>query len=245
MAILGYKNSSFFTRSFGLEEWLKTRGLAGWLEIATDGLEAPGRQRVAHEIAAHYAEAISAHLAAGEPETSAQATALAELGDPQEAALNFQKNHLTAAEAKQLKWMEWLAAKPFFSFWMPVLDIIPFAGFALLCSNSHWDFNVRLFAIPVLVAYVGARLIPRLLGTRPLPRESFLKGLVLSNLIAIVSLSFGYALIMYMPDHDAFAAVLVIYIWGFSLNPMFRIWNKLRKRGDGRADLPPHQTPAC
>src|SRR5579863_7417708 len=102
MAILGYKNNTVFIRDFGLTEWLKTRGLAGWLEIATDGLEAPARQRIANQIGCHYAEAIHLHLAEGEPECSAQSTALAELGDPQKAALNFRKSHLTEYEARSM-----------------------------------------------------------------------------------------------------------------------------------------------
>src|SRR5580658_3727668 len=140
MAILGYKNNNRAKpiRAFGITEWLETRGLAGWLEIATDGLEASARQRIANEIGVHYAEAVSAHQATGETEHSAQATALAELGDPQEAALNFQKSHLTEFEAKSLNWMERTAGKPLFSFRALPLDVIPLVGFVLLFSRVRW-----------------------------------------------------------------------------------------------------------
>jgi hypothetical protein len=132
MAILGYKKSTQFIRTFGMAEWLKTRGLAGWLEIATDGLEAPAKQRIANEIGAHFDEAVSAHLAAGESESSSRATALAELGDPQAAALSFNKSHLTEFEAKSMKWIEWTAAKPLFTFRSLKLDSMVLLGFALL-----------------------------------------------------------------------------------------------------------------
>jgi hypothetical protein len=244
MAILGYKNYSLCIRDFGLAEWLETHGLNGWLEIATDGLEAPAGQRIANEITAHYNEAVGIHMAAGESELSAQARALAELGDPQEAAANFQKSHLTTSEAKHLKWMEWTAAKPFFSLWTLVLDILPLAGFALLCSHAHWGLRIRLLAIPELVIYAGARFIPRLLSAKALPRRSFLKGLVLSNLLASMALVFAYALIIFMRDYDAFPAIFLMYIWGIFANPNFRIWKKLRKIVDERNELPSRQNTA-
>jgi hypothetical protein len=251
MAILGNKNSTQFIRAFGLAEWLKERGLAGWLEIATDGLEAPAKQRIANEIGVHYAEAVYAHLMAGEPELSAQATALAELGDPQEAALNFKKSHLTESEAKSLKWMEWTAAKPFFSFWALALDGIPLAGIALLFSNVNRSFRLlqeyHIFAGFVLLGYAGGRLIPRLLIARTQPRNSFLKELALSNLITVLALATIVALIFYMRDREkfgAFDAVFIVYIYGSAFNPGFRIWNKLRKIVDAQHEVPPRQTTA-
>jgi hypothetical protein len=38
MAILGYKKI-IWNHQFGMPEWLKKRGLAGWLEVATVGLD--------------------------------------------------------------------------------------------------------------------------------------------------------------------------------------------------------------
>jgi len=249
MAILGYKNSTQFTRAFGLAEWLKKRGLAGWLEIATDGLEAPAKQRIANELGAHYAESVSAHLAAGEAELFAQATALAELGDPQEAALNFKKSHLTEFEAKSLKWMAWTASKPFFSFWALALDGIPLAGIALLFSNVNRNFRLlqeyHIFAGFVLLGYAGGRLIPRLLIARTQPRNSFLRELTLCNLITVVAFALTFALMFYVRDPEkfgAFDAVFIVYIYGSAFNPGFKIWNKLRKMGDERNSLPPNQT---
>jgi hypothetical protein len=236
MAILGYKDSTLFVRSFGMDEWLRTRGLAGWLEIATDGLEDPARQRIAIEIEGHYAEAVNAHLAAGEPELSAQAKAVAELGDPQEAALKFQKNHLTEIEAKWMKSLEWTASKPFFSFWSPLLDGISLAGCALLLSygsrNSRHLFDSYFLAGFLLAGYAGFRLIPRLLYFRARSRNSFRRGLALCGLITTKALFLAYAAFLYMQDRDFWGglnALFIIYVWGFAFNPGFRIWNKLRK----------------
>src|ERR1700722_7748915 len=124
MAILGYNK-------FDLAKWLETRGLAGWLEIATQDLQAPDKQRIAHEIEAHYAEAVSTHMEAGEPELSAQVKALADLGDPRVAARNFNESHLTEPQAKSMQWMGRRAAQPLFCFQMLLWDILPLGGFLL------------------------------------------------------------------------------------------------------------------
>src|SRR5580658_2613790 len=146
MAVLGYDK-------FNLAKWLETRGLAGWLEIATDGLEAPARQRIANEIGVHYAEAVNAHLAAGDAELAAQSTALAELGDPQKAAVNFQKSNLTDSQAKSMQWMERTATKPLFSVRMLPLDLIPLAGLVFVWLPLRQIFSSRLLAVGVLMAY--------------------------------------------------------------------------------------------
>lgn len=249
MAILGYKNSITSIRNCGLAEWLKTRGLAGWLEIATDGLEAPARRRIACEIGSHYSEAVSVHLAEGEPECSAHSTALAELGDPQKAALNFRKSHLTEYEARSMKWMEWTAAKPLFSFWALLLDGIPLGGAALLFSYLHGNprlpVNFRYIVGLVLVAYAGFRLIPRLLCARTLRRNSLLRKLALCELTTQAFVLPAFWLVQLMQVHDGFRvfdAVFVFYLYGYALNPGFRIWKKLRKMDNGQNDLPPSQT---
>jgi hypothetical protein len=245
MAILGYKESVQSIRSFGLPEWLKTRGLAGWLEIATDGLETPARQRIAIEISAHYSEAVSAHLEAGEAEDSAKRTALAELGDPLEAALNFKKSHLTEYEAKRLKWLEWTAAKPLFAMRSLGLDSIPLAGFALLiCNDSHGKLDLNFLGDFLLLAYAGFRLIPRLICARSRPRNLYLKELALSYLLTYAALGFTCASIIWLHDQGAFGAfdsALLLYGYAYAFNPGFRIWNKLRKMRDEGHDLPPCQ----
>jgi hypothetical protein len=248
MAILGYKNSTRFIRSFGLAEWLQTRGLAGWLEIATDGLESPARQRIANEIGTHYDEAVNAHLAAGEFEHSAQATALAELGDPQEASLSFKKSHLTEYEAKSLRWMETTAAKPLFAMRSLGLDSIPLAGFALIIWNApHGKFDFNFLGGFLLLEYGGFRLVPRLICAKSGPRNLFRKELALSYLITYVALAFTFASIIWLQDQSVFGvfdSALLLYGYAYALNPGLRIWNKLRKMGDECDGLPPQQTSA-
>ncbi len=253
MAILGYKtgNRGHPIRAFGMAEWLETRGVAGWLEIATDGLEEPARKRIANEIGTHYAEAVGAHLMAGETEHSAQASALEELGDPVAAALNFKKSHLTEVEARAMKWMERTAAKPLFSLRALPLDLIPFIGVALLFSRGRWIsrplMDSHFFAGLLLVAYTGFRLIPHLLCVRNLPRYSFFKGVALSYFMTTLGITLNFALIFYMQDRNspsAFNAVFICVLYGYKLNPGFQIWIMLRKMGDEQKDLPPCRTPA-
>src|SRR5580704_17555460 len=86
--ILGYQKPS------------QLQGLPRWLEIATEGLIAPAKERIRAEIEAHFSEAVAAHLAEGASETAAQAAALSELGDAEAAAKRFRKQHLTEAEVK-------------------------------------------------------------------------------------------------------------------------------------------------
>jgi hypothetical protein len=251
MAILGYKNSNKFIRDFGLAEWLKTRGLAGWLEIAADQLEAPASQRISSEIGAHYAEAVGVHLAEGEPESSAQSTALAELGDPQKAALNFRKSHLTEREAKSMKSMEWIAAKPFFSFWALLIDGIPLGGVALFFSYLHRNhpflLDFQFLVGLVFLTYVGFRLIPRLLCVLTPRRNCLRRELALCQLTTHVAFVLGVSLVPPLQDHDVFSifnAVFLFFIYGCGFKPVFSIWNKLRKMDDRQNDFPPWQTTA-
>jgi len=80
----------------------RVTSLAEWLEIATDGIAAAGRERITREIEAHFAEAVKAHLAQGESEPVAQINALEELGDAKTAGRRFRKRHLTAQEEQRL-----------------------------------------------------------------------------------------------------------------------------------------------
>jgi hypothetical protein len=247
MAILGYNKSIQFVRAFGLAEWLQTRGLAGWLEIATDGLEAPARQRIANEIGAHYTEAVGVHMAAGESELSAERLAMADLGDPQEAAVNFRRNHLTESEAKSMRWMERTAAKPLFSLRMLPLDGIPAVWLALLFTHAHRYYSPLLdpqfLAGLALVAYAGCRLIPRWLYARNATGNSFLGELAFSCFVTNAALLFTLALIPCLQNNDGVSGFLFL-IYTYQLNPGFRIWRKLRNMCDKRNDLPPWQSTA-
>lgn len=77
--------------------------LPEWLEIASEELAAPAKERIRLEIEAHYAEAAAAHLAEGLSESDARKAALADLGDAKEAARRFSKQHLTERDAKTVE----------------------------------------------------------------------------------------------------------------------------------------------
>ncbi len=229
MAILGYNK-------LDLAKWLEKRRLAGWLEIATDDLEPLAIQRIAHEIETHYAEAVSAHVATGQPEVSAQDTALAELGDPRVAAANFKKTYLTASEAEWMQAWERIAAKPLYLSSMLRWDLMPVAALALLFPHPRWIINCRLLALVVLMAYSVFRLIPRLLCSRILPRSNFRRALALSSSLPLLFLGLYFALFIYahrdvtrgfFDVFDIFLAAYLFYFWSFSRNPGWRIWNKL------------------
>src|ERR1700685_3742524 len=76
------------------------RDLPEWLEMATLTLVPSAQARIRSEIEAHYADAVQSHLSSGSPESTAHATALADLGDPSAAAARFRREHLTVKEAQ-------------------------------------------------------------------------------------------------------------------------------------------------
>jgi hypothetical protein len=79
--------------------------LHAWVRFATIELTAPVKKRFLFEIEERYSEAVSVHLAEGLSEPDALREALAELGDPSEAAKRFRKQHLTLWDADRIKAM--------------------------------------------------------------------------------------------------------------------------------------------
>lgn len=77
--------------------------LPEWLEIATRKLTDVSKDRIRLEIEAHYAEAVEAHRENGLSESTAQTSALAELGDAKAAGKRFRKRHVTERDAQTLK----------------------------------------------------------------------------------------------------------------------------------------------
>ena len=127
----------------------KPASLTEWLEIATDGLAVPGRERVRREIGAHFTQAVKAHLAEGQSEPVAQINALEELGDANTAQRNFRKRHLTKDEEKQLINLRGMARSKF------VLATNLILGFALsiylLWTNSK---DGLLFGVPIFLGFI-------------------------------------------------------------------------------------------
>lgn len=235
MAILGYKKSAA-VRENELAQFLKARGLAGWLELATEGLESTAKCRIAHEIEAHCTEAIADHIAAGQSAQTAQSTALLELGNPLAAAENFQRTYLTVFEARSTWFMEWAASKPFLSFWVLLLDVAPVFAVVFFSVYFHQSFRLRLLALTILVVYLGWRLIPRLLCSRTLPRYALIKRLAFLRFLANIAFTICYSLFMYTIHHDIFSGVflglnLLLALNGGMRSPL-RIWNKVRKMAD-------------
>jgi uncharacterized membrane protein len=229
MAILGDKNSTQAIRSVGLADWLEAHGIEGWLEIATDDLEAAAKKRITEEIEAHYSEAVSAHLTAGLTEGSAQTSALAQLGDPTVAARNFRKRHLTEAQVKAMQRMERTASKPLFSLWMLPFDVlIPLVSIFLICQHRFW-----LVGVYALMAFVGFRLIPRSLCQSNLSHTHFIKELAFCSFLTQVALMVPYGLFLWSIDHRIFwpsaFCLEILFISNIKSNSPLRIWNKLRK----------------
>jgi hypothetical protein len=128
----------------------RVASLAEWLEIATEGLAVPGRQRVRREIGSHFAQAVKAHMAEGESEPVAEINALEELGDAKTARRNFRKRHLTNEEQQQLATLRGMARSKF------VLAANLIIGFALLFdllwTNSK---DGLLFGVPIFLGFIA------------------------------------------------------------------------------------------
>jgi hypothetical protein len=73
-----------------------------WVRLAAIELTEPIKKRFLLEIEAHYSEAVAVHQAEGLSELDACRVALSELGDPNEAAKRYRKQHLTIWEAEKI-----------------------------------------------------------------------------------------------------------------------------------------------
>lgn len=235
MGILGYKKSAA-VREHELAQFLKARGLAGWLELATEGLESTAKRRIAHEIETHYTEAVADHMAAGQSTQAAQSTALSELGDPDVAAENFQRTYLTVSEAKALWLMEWAASKPFLSFWFLPLNVVPVFVAIFISVYYHQNYSLRFLALTVLVEYLCRRLIPRLLYWRTLSRYALLKQLAFVHFLWAVASTLCFTLFVYTITPHVVATVICGLFWLRS-NTSLWVWKKVRKIGD--VNFPP------
>lgn len=232
MAILGYKYSFQSNRTVGLADWLEKRGLPGWLDVATDGLEEAAKERVTREIQAHYAEALNAHMAAGETELSAQTAALAELGDPVDARVEFAKTHLTISDGKWIRRWEQMASNRLFCFRtvsLTLIDLSFFAPVVVLCLPAHTSwFDLQVF-IFWFILFIGFRLVPRMLYSESLPHQVLLKRLGLCNSITMFAWVFSFGLTNYMQSPDFFSASWFI-LYGFVISRRYwYFWKKIRK----------------
>jgi hypothetical protein len=224
VVILGDKNNARYLGQCDLAEWLKSHGIAGWLETATDGLADSAKERVTREIGTHYAEAVSVHMEAGFSENAAKESALAELGNPEKAARNLKKIHLTQSEAKLLRWGEEMASKPLTSFNLFLV--------AILVPGAMLALRPQGLACYICCAGVGTYAILRLAGyyhyKQVLQSNSFLRIQSLFSHLDFIMCIPLWVLLYVQTDHLPYAIIWIIFAC-YGSNRLFRIWNKLRK----------------
>jgi hypothetical protein len=218
---------------FGHEELNRVHGLPQWLEIATETLAAPAKERIRTEIEAHYSESVAAHLAEGASESDAQAAALTELGSAKAAARRFRRQHLTEKEAGLLR--KWGAASSF--------GLV--AGYLSFCcllyflyfvdpEETHYLNPATFFAVEFLTMVIFSTAL-FLVARSKIARRKF--GLV--NLLYSVNVSFStLALWYYISRHHH---SLVLLMFSAQLIRPLRIWYKLRNVQDAWQEMPPPQ----
>jgi hypothetical protein len=226
MALLGYKEQK--------------PGLTGWLEIATEGLAVPARERITPEIEAHFTDSVEVHLNEGKSEEAAQVAALAELGDAQKAGKDFRRRHLTEREAKRLRFLAREATNPIWSFDSLVWDSFWIACLFLLFLCLRGTRYPWITGGGLLLVFTGYRLVPRWSFLQMSPDVSHYKRLALC-----MDLMFAGTLLACLPGmfprpHNPL--VLLIYYVGVSLlRPGMGIYRKLRRSPDALVETPPTQ----
>jgi uncharacterized membrane protein len=206
--------------------------LSEWLEIATRGLAVPGKERITREIEAHYAEAVQACRAQGEPSQTVEAGVIAEsrvieeLGDPDIAAKHFREIHLTEKEAENIANLRNGAGKTSMLLLWYVSPVI------LLCTalligypKPHLIFDAIILTLTIcptvscLIAKLGA-----IKARVPL--------LLLMDCVRDIAFAFAVPLILLS---ELRSSGLVLAFWIIALSqlvqivPKFRTWNKARK----------------
>jgi hypothetical protein len=207
----------------------KVASLAEWLEIATEGLAVPGRERVRQEIGAHFAQAVKAHLDQGESEPVAQINALGELGDAKTAQRNFRKRHLTKDEEKRLMTLRGLARNKF------VLATNLILGCAL-SIDLLWTTSKAglLISVPIILGFIALP-IYAFWKLRHLGNESKLSSLLLIQYFAVSPFIYpvvcSAALDANKPLNIWFRMPLicVLLIWFAFCILAYQTWRKIRK----------------
>jgi hypothetical protein len=199
--------------------------LAEWLEIATKGIAAAGKERIAREIEVHYAEAVEAHMSQGEMETVAQAKAIIALGDATVAAKRFRKNHFTEEEVQSLAKMRKDAAKPrnfLLNLFLPL-------GFYASCRLIFGDPKHDLYFIGLMCSAVALPGLSFVIANRPATKAK-VSGLLLAEIatnVAFAAIAFSW---IGGNSQDLSGAYWGV---GAALLPItFRrlhLWNKARK----------------
>jgi hypothetical protein len=210
----------------------KPSDLAEWLEIATEGIAAAGKERITREIEAHYAEAVEAHLAKGESESFAQTNAISDLGDANAAAKRFRKNHFTEKEVRSIASIRKNAAKPLSLF---VNLLIPWV-FYIACRLFFGAPKHHLYFFVFLFPLVALAVLSFLIARRP-----------------ITNAKVFWLLLVELANHLTFVVTMLAWIIGDGENagpaffgltmgliptvfPQLPLWNKARKLRFGTQD---------
>jgi hypothetical protein len=214
----------------------KAHDLQAWLRITTMGLAAPAKERIRLEVEAHHADAVAAHLQEGLSESDAQSAALIELGDADEAANCFRKQHLTVREAEQVKEaVRQLGSR------LSLLGnyILFFACFSLIL-NHGWFFRRNILVL-LSVWFMAAIVIPAFNFFKMRRKSKNLGNFVLMQRMAwcvnfvclIYFIESGYHLNMWR----LFSVFIIVLI------PVFRICLKLRHVANVWDEIPPQNDP--
>jgi hypothetical protein len=207
----------------------RVASLAAWLEIATKGIAAAGRERITREIEAHFAEAVEAHLAQGETEEAAKADALGELGDAKTARGRFRKRHLTEREAKGLVNSRKIAS----SKRRLALNI----GSGLILTFVALGMNpksVFLFCVPI---FLGLVVLPffAFLSSRKPGNKSKLSSMLLFEAVQFASSIWPIIFLLSLcRSKSMLVFITTLLTWDVllcvaGLIDSFRIWRKIRK----------------
>jgi len=192
--------------------------------MATKGIAAAGKERITREIEVHFAEAVEAHIAKGEPQEIAQASALAELGDAKTARRRFLKKHLTTLEEKHvLNWRNDGNSKR-----QLLLNL--FLG-GLLIAEPVISFKTTFLYVYMVIVSLGFIVFPIFIFwlLRQPSIKSKLSLLVFITLIQGVFCTFGIATLAFSePSYRIIFGGVLLCLIGLDLG-RFKTWRKIRK----------------
>jgi hypothetical protein len=203
------------------------KNLAEWLEIATDGLAAPGRERITREIEAHYAAAVESHLAQCESEPVAQVSALEELGDAKTARRSFRKRHLTK---QQEDWLEEFRHEGGSRIWLAIFLLLGFAMEATVVIKLHPKQSLLETISCCGVIFLVCMVLPTVTFWR-LRQPENKSNLPSVSAIAVTQMALtcmGFVLLAFVISRG-FVFLFFLPAWSINLIRSFRAWKKIHR----------------
>jgi hypothetical protein len=203
--------------------------LLEWLEIATKELVAPVKERFLLEINAHYTEAFASHLVDGLSESDARREALAELGDPDEAAKRFRKQHLTVREAGMVE--------GFFRMVGSRRYLLCSYLYYFLCACwcfYHFKLDQRSFMVYLAAGFFAAIIVPTASFFMVRCKTKYIGLLLLMQAVDLSFFPFSLSYCVYGFSsefgYNFFFNCFFIIVWWIIYSPsnnLFRPWHKL------------------